>query len=160
MKCLYAGSFDPPTNGHLWMIKKGIDLFGEIMIVVGENPEKNPLFSIKERVEMLKKITEGMNVKVESFENKFLINYAKEIGANIIIRGIRSEEDYVNERLWRHRNSNMDKEITTAFLIPPRDLEDITSSFVKGLIGPEKWEDEVKKYVPEDVFNFIIEKKS
>ena len=140
-KAVYAGSFDPITNGHMWMIKEGSRLFDKLIVAIGINPNKNYVFSLDERVDMLKKSTRNFpNVEVDIFKNQFLVNYATSVGAEHILRGIRTERDYEYERGMRHINSDLNPKITTVFFVPPREIAEISSSLVKGLVGPEKWE--------------------
>jgi pantetheine-phosphate adenylyltransferase len=154
---VYAGSFDPLTNGHLWMIEKGICLFEKIVVAIGINPDKRYQFTLSERLEMLRSCTmQFKNVKIEAFENQFLIGYAQSIGASHILRGIRSESDYEYERVMRNINGDLSAEITTVFLMPPRDIAEISSSMVRGLIGPKGWESIVREYVPKPVFNKLL----
>ena len=158
-KCVYAGSFDPITNGHLWMIEKGTKLFNELVVAIGINPEKKYTFSLDDRLDMLKKSARDFsNVQITSFENKFLVNYAKSIGADFILRGIRNEGDYEYERGMRHINSDLNPEVTTAFLMPSREIAEVSSSLVKGLVGPEGWEDVVESYLPKNVYNKFLVK--
>ncbi len=155
-RAVYAGSFDPITNGHLWMVQAGADLFGELVVAIGSNPEKRYTFTLEERLEMLRQSIPHDNVEVDSFENKYLVNYASSVGAHFLLRGIRSEADYGYERGMRHINADVDPDLTTVFLFPPRDLSEISSSLVKGLIGPEGWQDVVEPYVPEPVFDALL----
>jgi pantetheine-phosphate adenylyltransferase len=105
-RAVYAGSFDPVTNGHLWMIREAVELFDELIVAVGVNPEKHCTFSVDERVDMLRAVTRGFSkLRVDVFENQFLVNYAQSIGANYIIRGIRTASDYEYERTMRYINS-------------------------------------------------------
>jgi len=158
-KGVYAGSFDPITNGHMWMIREGSLLFDEFVVVIGTNPEKNYTFTTEERFHLIEKSIKGIdNVKIASMENRFLVRYAENIGANYILRGIRSENDYSFERVMRNINGDMNSDITTVFLIPPREIAEVSSSMVKGLIGPEDWREVVKKYVPIPVYNFFLER--
>lgn len=157
---VYAGSFDPVTNGHLWMIRRGAELFDEFIIAVGENPEKRCSYSHAERAALLRACTMDIpNVRVESFTNRFLVEYANEVGATYVLRGIRNVPDYEFERAMRHINADMSADITTVFLMPPREYAEISSSFVKGLIGPEGWQGVVQRYVPNAVFHFICQKR-
>ncbi len=158
-KGVYAGSFDPITNGHMWMIREGSLLFDEFIVVIGTNPDKNYTFTTEERFHLIEKSIKGIdNVKIDSMENRFLVRYAESIGANYILRGIRSENDYSFERVMRNINGDMNSDITTVFLIPPREIAEVSSSMVKGLIGPEDWREVVKKYVPLPVYNFFLER--
>ncbi len=155
---VYAGSFDPPTNGHLWMIRQGARLFDHLTVAIGVNPEKRCMFTVQERIDMLAQFTRQFsNVVVTGFTNQFLIAYADLLGAQFILRGIRNESDFGYERAMRNINGDQNDRISTVFLMPPRGIADVSSSMVKGLIGPEGWEDVVKRYVPEYVFEKLKE---
>lgn len=160
-KGVYAGSFDPITNGHMWMIKEGSKLFDEFVVVLGNNPDKHYTFSVEERLRLIEESTRDMeNVKLNFMENCFLVRYAESIGANYILRGIRTENDYSFERVMKHINSDINSQIKTVFLIPPREIAEVSSSMVKGLIGPEGWQDIVEKYVPLPVYKIFLKKFS
>jgi len=156
---VYAGSFDPLTIGHLWMIEQGVALFPQLVVAIGINPEKRYTFSLTERLEMLRQSTRQFrNLKVTSFKNEFLISYAKSIGATHILRGIRSGTDYEFERAMRNINGDLSPRITTVFLMPPRAIAEVSSSMVKGLIGPSGWERIVREYVPRPVYEQLVKK--
>jgi pantetheine-phosphate adenylyltransferase len=158
-KAVYAGSFDPITNGHLWMIEQGANLFDELVVAVGVNPDKQYTFSLEERVRMVRQSTEAITkIVVDSFEARFLVHYATSIDARYILRGIRNEQDYEYERGWRHINSDLCVEIVTLFLIPPRELAEVSSSLVRGMVGPKGWENTVRQYVPEATYQFLVAK--
>jgi pantetheine-phosphate adenylyltransferase len=146
---VYAGTFDPVTIGHLWMIKNGSSLFDQLIVAVGTNPDKKCYFSLEDRIMMLQEsITGYKNVTVDQYTNTFLFKYADRVGAKFVLRGIRSTADYEYEKALSYVNSHFKSEIMTVFLLPPRELVEISSSVVRGLIGPEGWEDVVSKYVP------------
>jgi pantetheine-phosphate adenylyltransferase len=148
-RAVYAGSFDPVTNGHLWMIERGYDLFDEMIVAIGVNPDKQATFNVQEREEMLREVTQHLpELKVSSFENQFLVNYARSVGANYILRGIRNPSDYEFERTMRYINADLVPEVSTVFLMPPRSIAEVSSTMIKGLVGPEGWEEILKKYVP------------
>ena len=156
---VYAGSFDPLTVGHLWMIEQGVALFDRLVVAIGINPEKRYTFSLEDRLAMLREsLRTYRNLSVTSFSNAYLINYAREIGATHILRGIRSESDYEFERTMRNINGDFDPGICTVFLMPPRDIAEVSSSMIKGLIGPRGWQRVVRKYVPQPVFQHILKK--
>ena len=96
------------------------------------------------------------NVRLDIMGNKFLVKYAEAVGANYILRGIRSENDYSFERVMRHINADMNSQINTVFLMPPREISEVSSSMIKGLIGPDGWQEMVKKYVPTPVYNQFL----
>ena len=154
---VYAGSFDPPTNGHVWMIERAARLFDRLIVAVARNPEKQYSYPIEQRLGWLTEICgsaggDAARVEVASIENEFLAHYARKAGAKFVVRGIRDEADYQYERGMRYINSDLNPDLTTVFLMPPRALCQISSSLVKGMIGPEGWEDAVRGYVPEVVF--------
>ncbi len=152
-KAVYAGSFDPPTNGHLWMIQRGLEIFDTLVVAVGQNPSKNYTFTIEERIELLKdSIPSCERLIIDNFDNKYLVDYTESIGAEYILRGIRSAADYEYERVMRAINGDLKPKIQTVCLMPPREIAEVSSSMVKGLIGPEGWENTVQRYVPEPVF--------
>lgn len=158
-KAVYGGSFDPPTNGHLWMIEQGAKLFDSLVVAIGINPNKEYAFSLNDRVEMLESMTEHYgNTTVATFQNLFLVNYAESVKADYILRGIRSEGDYEYERVMRHVNSDLNRSILTVFLMPPREIAEVSSSFIKDLVGPKGWEKIVQKYLPLSVYGKFLEK--
>lgn len=154
---VYAGSFDPITHGHLWMIAHGSRLFDRLTVAIGINPEKRYLFDLDDRLAMLREaVAPFPNVAVAHYENRFLVHYAKEVGATFILRGIRNEQDYGYERGMRYVNGEFDSSVTSAFLMPPREYAEISSSFVKGLVGPDGWEAVLQKYVPAGVYREFV----
>ncbi len=156
---IYAGSYDPPTNGHLWIIEQGSKLFSRFFIAVGENSRKEYTFTTGERVAMLEEVcAEFKNVEVVQFQNKFLVKFAESIGVDYILRGIRNEKDYTYERGMRYVNSNMNGTIQTLFMMSPRHLVEVSSSLVKGLVGSDGWEQVLREYVPESVFYKMLDK--
>jgi pantetheine-phosphate adenylyltransferase len=150
---VYAGSFDPLTIGHVWMIEQGVRLFDRLVVAIGINPEKHYTFTLEERLEMLKEsLRQHRTLSITSFSNAYLIDYAQQMGATHILRGIRSAGDYEYERTMRNINGDFDPEICTVFLMPPRNIAEVSSSMVKGLVGPSGWKRVVRKYVPEPVY--------
>ena len=158
---VYAGSFDPPTNGHLWMISQGLALFDRLVVAIGQNPSKNYVFSTEERVDLLRSsIPSCERLTITHFDNRYLVDYAKEVGAEFILRGIRSPGDYEYERVMRHINSDMAPDINTVVLMPPREMAELSSSMVMGMVGPEGWGKTVRRYLPSPVFDALVTKHS
>lgn len=158
-RAVYAGSFDPITYGHLWMIEHGARLFDELIVAIGINPDKKYLFTLDDRLAMLADAVKPFaNVRVASFENLFLVHYARQVDAGFILRGIRNEVDYGYERGMRYINAELNDGVLTTFLMPPREYAEISSSFVKGLVGPDGWEQVVQKYVPPAVHARFLER--
>ena len=153
---VYAGSFDPVTLGYLWMIRTGSSFFDKLVIAVGTNPDKKCYFSLRNRIKMFQESILGYrNVTIDKYPKQFLIKYANTIGAQFILRGIRSTSDYEYEKSLSYINRKLNPEIVTVFLFPPREMVEISSSVVRGLIGPEGWEEVVGKYVPPCVLERI-----
>src|ERR1039457_6507687 len=95
---LYPGTFDPPTNGHVDLIQRGVKLFDHLVVAVLNNPDKNPLFSVEERIEMLKESTSTLtNVSVAAFDG-LMVDFARQQGASAVLRGIRAISDRSEER--------------------------------------------------------------
>ncbi|MCQ9326187.1 pantetheine-phosphate adenylyltransferase [Neisseria dentiae] len=157
-RAVYAGSFDPPTNGHLWMIREAQALFDELIVSIGVNPDKKSTYTVVERQAMLEAISsEFPNVRITSFENQFLVNYAHSVGAKFIVRGIRTASDYEYERTIRYINSDLHPNIATVFLMPPREFAEVSSTMVKGMVGPDGWRDMIRRYVPVAVYDKILQ---
>ena len=155
-KAVYAGSFDPITLGHLWVIQQAAPLFDQLVVAIGVNPDKKTSFSIEDRLQFIIRSTVGIaNCTVDSFENKYLVDYADHIGAGYIVRGIRNESDFTYERAMRHVNSDLRPEVLTVFLMPPREIAELSSSMVKGMVGPTGWESVVRRSVPPCVFEAL-----
>ena len=158
---VYAGSFDPLTVGHLWMIEQGVTLFDCLIVAVGTNPDKRYTFTLPERLDMLREsLKQYRHLSVTSFSNQYLIDYARLVGATHILRGIRSESDYEYERTMRNINGDLDSGICTVFLMPPRAIAEVSSSMVKGLVGPKGWRRVVRKYVPEPVYCYLTKART
>lgn len=160
-KAIYAGSFDPITNGHLWVIKRAAEIFDDLIVAVGNHPDKSYTFSVAERIGLLQDCTaEFSNIQIGEFSGEFLVNYAISQQAKYIVRGIRNVNDYEFERTIRYINSDVSDEINTIFLIPPRDYAEVSSSLVKGFVGSRGWQQIVAKYVPEIVVQALINKSN
>ena len=114
---VYAGSFDPLTVGHLWMVEQEVSLFDRLVVAIGINPKKRYTFSLEDRLAMLRESLRRFgNLSVTSFSNLYLIDYAQEIGATHILRGIRSKSGYEYERTMRNINGDLDSGSYTVFL--------------------------------------------
>jgi pantetheine-phosphate adenylyltransferase len=128
---IYPGSFDPITNGHLDLIARGSRLVDRLVVAILSNDEKQPLFSVRERVEMLEEVLKPYsNVEVASFEG-LLVEYAVERGANMILRGIRAISDYEYELQMALMNRRLRPDIETAFLMAGEAYSFISSHLVK-----------------------------
>jgi pantetheine-phosphate adenylyltransferase len=154
---VYAGSFDPLTLGHMYMINEGAKLFDQLIVAIGINAAKSYTFTLEDRLDLLKDSVKNIeNVKIQTFENRFLIKYAEEMNCKYILRGIRNESDYEFERTMRNVNGDLNSNISTVFLMPPRQIAEVSSSFVKGLVGPQGWETVIKNFVPKPVYKALL----
>ncbi len=130
-RALYPGSFDPPTNGHLDLIARGIKIFDELIVAVVRNPDKDPLFSVEERMEMLREITASFDsVRVEMFEG-LLVDYAARHQAQVILRGIRAISDYEYELQMALMNRKLSPGLETVFMTAADTYSYISSRLVK-----------------------------
>ncbi len=131
MKVLYPGSFDPLTFGHLDLIKRANSLFGEIIVAVLENPNKKATFSSNRRIEQIVRSTKDLEgIKVISYEG-LTVNCAKNLGVDLILRGLRAMSDFEYELQIAHTNSSLDKNIETIFLATDSNHSFLSSSLVK-----------------------------
>lgn len=132
-KAVFAGSFDPPTNGHLDIIERAAKLFDLIDVVISVNPEKNYLFSQEERLSMLKElISKFDNVTVHAYSG-LIVNYAKQVDANVLIRGVRSTNDFAYEFDLALMNQSLNPDIETVFLQSKEEYTIVKSSSIKQL---------------------------
>lgn len=113
---VYAGSFDPPTNGHLDLVERAAALFPHVIVATGRHPTRSPLFDAEERLQLLRSICAGFeNVEVEKFDG-LLIDYARRRGARVLVRGLRAQTDFEYELQIAHANADLAPELDTVFL--------------------------------------------
>ncbi|MGA8234803.1 MAG: pantetheine-phosphate adenylyltransferase [Candidatus Acidiferrales bacterium] len=138
---IYPGSFDPVTNGHLDLIERGAKIFEHLIVAVLQNREKEPLFKVSERVEMLREATHGWgNVEVDVFDG-LLMDYARQKKARVILRGIRAISDYEYELQMALMNRKLAPEIETVFMLPGEKYSYLSSRLVREISqlgGPVK----------------------
>lgn len=159
-RALYAGSFDPTTNGHMWVLEEGARLFDELVVVIGQNPAKKGSWSVEERVAMLQECCAHLkNVEVRHFDGRYLVRVAKALGARYLLRGLRNATDFGYEQTIRNVNRDLEPSVETVFLVTPRELAEVSSSTVRGMVGFEGWEDVVAKYVPPPVLKRMKERR-
>ncbi len=128
---LYPGTFDPVTNGHIDVIKRAVKLFGEVIIAVAHNPEKKPLFSVEERVELIKGALGHMaGVEIVSF-NGLVVDFARKNKTNLVIRGLRMLSDFEYEFQMALTNRKFADEIETVFLMPSEEYSYVSSKLLK-----------------------------
>src|ERR1017187_749455 len=135
VKALYPGTFDPPTNGHVDLVTRGSRIFNHLTVAVLVNPVKNPLFTVEERVEMLKEATSSVeNVSVATF-NGLMVEFARQQGVSAVLRGIRAISDYEYEFQMALMNRRLPPEIETVFLQPAGRYSFVSSRMVKEVFS-------------------------
>ena len=154
---IYPGSFDPVTNGHLDIIERSHRIFDRVIVAVLANVEKEPLFEIDKRLEMLREVTqEWDNIEVETFEG-LLVKFAVAQKAQVILRGIRAVTDYEYEFQMALMNRRMQPEIETIFMVPAEAYTYLSSRLVKEIFSLGG---SVNGLVPSIVENFLKENKN
>jgi pantetheine-phosphate adenylyltransferase len=152
---IYPGSFDPPTNGHLDLIQRGSKIFEELVVAVLRNSEKTPMFSLAERLAMLRDLTADLgNVRIDTFHG-LMVEYAKSIEATCVLRGIRAVSDYEYELQMALLNRKIEPTLETVFMMPADKYSYVSSRLVREVAqlgGP------VKGLVPEVVEQRLREK--
>lgn len=149
------GSFDPITYGHLDIITRGASIFSEVYVVVLNNSSKNPLFSVEERVSLIQEVTAHLpNVKVETFSG-LLMDYAQNVGASAIIRGLRAVSDFEYEMQITSMNRVLNDEIETFFIMTKNQYSFLSSSIVKEVA---KYGGNIGELVPPQVEIALKEK--
>jgi pantetheine-phosphate adenylyltransferase len=148
LTAIYPGSFDPITQGHLDLIRRGRLLFSHLVVAVLTNYEKSPLFSIEERVKMVTEVTRDLpNVTVDTFSG-LLVDYARRKDARAILRGVRAFSDYEYELQMALMNRKLAPEVETVFLMPAESLAYVSSRLVKEIAACQG---SLKGLVPETV---------
>ncbi|MFZ5895959.1 MAG: pantetheine-phosphate adenylyltransferase [Myxococcota bacterium] len=145
---IYAGSFDPPTYGHLDLVERASKLFPRVLVAVGHNSQRAALFSVEERLELLRGVCAPFtNVSVDSFQG-LLVDYGKRVGARVIVRGLRAGTDFEYELQIAHANADLRPEIDTVFLPTRTNYGFISASLVREIAVHGG---EVSRYAPPSV---------
>ena len=155
MRAIYPGSFDPVTNGHLDIIRRAAAISDELIVGVLYNKAKTPLFSVEERVKMLCEVTKDMkNVKVVPFEG-LLIEFAEQMDAKVIVRGLRAVTDFEYELQMAALNKSLNSNVETIFIMSSHEYSFLSSSSVKEIAA---FSGEFKDFVPYPVYLALKEK--
>ena len=130
-KVIYPGSFDPVTYGHIDLIKRALEVFGEVVVAVAHNQQKSPLFSVKERVQMLKDVTKGLSgLTIEDFDG-LVVDYARKNNIDVIVRGVRMISDFEYEFQMALTNRRLAGKVETIFLMPSEQFSFLSSRLLK-----------------------------
>jgi pantetheine-phosphate adenylyltransferase len=142
---MYAGSFDPPTNGHLDLVQRASSLFPKVVVALGQHPTRHALFTVDERLELLREVCLPFpNVEVALFSG-LLVNYARQIGARVVVRGLRAATDFEYELQIAHANADLAPEIDTVFLPTRTNYGFISASLVREIASHGG---DVSRYAP------------
>ncbi|MBR3627238.1 MAG: pantetheine-phosphate adenylyltransferase [Elusimicrobia bacterium] len=153
---VYPGSFDPPTNGHIDIIGRAAKIFPKVIVAITHNYNKNHMFTLEERLSMMKESVSAMkNVKVSSFSG-LLVDYLNEINSFCIVRGLRALSDFEYEFQMALMNRKLKKNVETIFLMPDQEYTFLSSSMVREIasLGGQ-----FKNFVPKSVYKKIMSKR-
>ncbi|CAA6814787.1 MAG: Phosphopantetheine adenylyltransferase (EC [uncultured Sulfurovum sp.] len=151
-RAIYPGTFDPLTKGHLDIIERSSKMFDELVVAIGDNPDKNPLFSVAERANMIRTSTINIpNISIVKF-NSLLVDLAKDLEANIIIRGIRTASDFEYESQMAYANNALKKDLETIYLMPTLKYSYISSSVVRAIL---KFDGVIEHLVPKKILQDV-----
>lgn len=154
-KAVYPGTFDPVTNGHIDVIRRGSLLFDKLIVSVGCNPSKASLFAVEDRMEMIRENTKDLkNVTVDSFSG-MLVDYLREQKTNVILRGIRTISDFESEYQRALTNRALNKEVETVFVTASEQFSFLNSSLIKEIVSLGG---QVSQFVPSNVERQLIRK--
>lgn len=154
-KIAFSGTLDPITNGHLWVIGEARELADEVVVFISENPFKKPLFPASQRKSIVEDALAERgwsNVSVVLVRGDYSSRAAKRQGIDYMIRGIRNTSDFDYENLLQQANVDVVEGAKTLFVMPPRDLGSVSSTFVRGLQGPVGWQWSMQKFVPKAAY--------
>ncbi|KIL50360.1 phosphopantetheine adenylyltransferase [Jeotgalibacillus alimentarius] len=154
-KAVCPGSFDPITLGHLDIISRGAKNFDELHIVVLNNSSKKPAFSVEERMDLIRSVTKDLpNIKVDSYQG-LLVDYAREVGANVIIRGLRAVSDFEYEMQITSMNRVLHNDLETFFIMTNNQYSFLSSSIVKEVA---RYGGDISELVPPEVEEALRQK--
>ena len=152
---VYPGTFDPITNGHLDIIKRAAKLFDKVIVVVPINMNKKTMFSVEERMELIKESVKDIpNIEVDK-TSLLTVDYAKKVNATAIIRGLRMVSDFEYELQMAAINKSLDKNVETIFIMSSHEYSFLSSSSVKELVG---FNGNISEFVPEVVKEALYKK--
>ena len=150
--CVFAGTFDPYTKGHAFVTEKCLEMFDKVVIAVGVNVDKSPMFTLPQRLEMIKAVyANDQRVQVERFDG-MLVDFMRDRNIKFSVRGIRDENDYKYETTMERYNRDMYPQMTTVYIPTPKELVHVSSSAMRNIINLKHG---VSDYVPTQVEEYI-----
>ncbi len=152
---IYPGTFDPITNGHLDVIKRALRTFDEVVIAVAPSIKKQPLFTVDERLSLIRAAVRGLKKATVDTFNSLLVDYAKKRNGSVILRGLRAISDFEYELQLAHMNRRLNTNIETVFMMPSQEYSYLTSSIIKEIAS---FGGSVKGLVPEGVEKALRDK--
>ncbi|UPT78222.1 pantetheine-phosphate adenylyltransferase [Sulfurovum sp. XGS-02] len=151
-RAIYPGTFDPITNGHIDIISRASHMFDEIIVAVADSEAKKPMFSLEQRIDMVKAATKAFpTVKVIGFRG-LLVDLSDELDANIIVRGLRAVSDFEYELQMGYANASLKKELETVYLMPSLEHAFVSSSVVRSILN---FDGKIAHLVPDEAFKLI-----
>ena len=151
-RAIYPGTFDPITNGHLDIIKRACKMFDEIVVAVADSKAKKPMFTLDQRIEMVKQVTKDFpKIKVVGFDS-LLVTLSDELDSNIIVRGLRAVSDFEYELQMGYANSSLKKSLETVYLMPSLEHAFVSSSVVRSILN---FDGKVEHLLPSEALNYI-----
>lgn len=153
-RAIYAGSFDPLTNGHISIIERGLDLFDEIIVALAINIRKTPLFTIEERIDMIQQTFPSQPVRVETFDG-LLVDFATAQQCNTILRGLRGVSDFEYELKMTTMNRHLAPDVETVFLMTEEQYFFVSSSLIKEVA---RFDGDISRFVPPHVATALLER--
>ena len=154
--CVFAGTFDPFTKGHAFVVDKCLETFDKVVVAIGVNTEKNPMFSLDDRKQMISLAYKGeKRVEIKTFTG-MLVDFMKENDIKVNVRGIRDIDDYKYETTMERYNRDMYPEMTTIYIPTPKELVHISSSAIRTILSMNS---DASEYLPKAVCEFIEAEK-
>ena len=153
-RALYPGTFDPPTLGHPDLIRRGVDLFGPLLVAVANNNTKQPLFTAEERIAMIQAEVADLPVTVDYFRG-LVVEHARERGIGVILRGVRTVSDFEYEYQMAMTNRQLEPAVETAFVMPSEEYSYLSSRLIKEVYASGG---ELRRFLPDAVHDQLIQR--
>ncbi len=151
-RAIYPGTFDPITNGHLDIIRRACHMFDEIIIAVADSEAKKPMFTLQQRIEMVKAATNELpKIKVTGFQG-LLVDLSDELEANILVRGLRAVSDFEYELQMGYANASLKQDLETVYLMPTLEHAFVSSSVVRSIL---EFDGKIEHLVPQEALKLI-----